>query len=87
MQDQPNKVRNEDDRRSERAVVLQLLHEDHDARWSRSELQDELSHIEVPCIECALESLKEAGVVHVQGGQVWASDAARRLDELDLIAV
>jgi hypothetical protein len=87
MRLQPNKVRSDRDRRAERAVVLQVLRDDHDARWSRTELEDELGDVEVSVIDGALASLCRDGVLHTADGVVWASDAARRLDELELIGV
>ena len=42
MQDQNKQVRSSDDRRVEKAIVLQLLRDDHDERWSRAELEVEL---------------------------------------------
>jgi hypothetical protein len=87
MRLQPNKVRGDRDRRVERAVVLQVLRDDHDARWSRTELEGELADVEVPVVDGALTSLCRDGVLHTADGVVWASDAARRLDELELIGV
>jgi hypothetical protein len=87
MRLQPNKVRGDRDRCAERAVVLQVLRDDHGARWSRTELEDELADVEVSVIDGALASLCRDGVLHTADGVVWASDAARRLDELELIGV
>ncbi|HTD58296.1 MAG TPA: hypothetical protein VK672_05325 [Solirubrobacteraceae bacterium] len=88
MQAQPNKVRGEDERsRAERAVILQVLSDEHEQWWSRAELQDELVCIEAAVIDGVLTGLGEAGVVNVGDGRVSASDAVKRLDELDLICV
>lgn len=87
MQEQPNKVGSEDDRRVQRAVILHLLCADHYECWSMREMESELATIELSAIEAALESLKEAGVVLVEDGQVRATEAAKRLEALDLIAV
>jgi hypothetical protein len=88
MQAQPNKVRGEDERRrAERAVILQVLSDDHEQSWSRAELQDELVCIEAAVIDGVLTGLGEAGVVNVGDGRVSVSDAVKRLDELDLICV
>jgi hypothetical protein len=38
-------------------------------------------------IDGALACLREAGIVHVENESVWASNAARGLDELELICV
>jgi hypothetical protein len=82
-----NKVRCEADRRAQRAIALQLLRDDHDDSWARSELDAELGDIEAQAIACALESLQEAGVVELGGDALSASRAAWRLHELALIGV
>jgi len=87
MPRQRNKVRCEADRRTQRAVVLQLLRDDHDESWPRSELDAELGDIEEQAIACSLESLREAGVVEFEGDVLSASPAAWRLDELALIGI
>lgn len=71
----------------ERAVVLQVLREDHDDRWSRAELQRAASDLSPEDIESAIEYLASQGVVELDGDQVWASLCARHLDELGLITI
>jgi hypothetical protein len=87
MPRQRNKVRCEADRRTQRALVLQLLRDDHDESWPRSELDAELGDIEALAIACALASLQEAGVIELEGDALSASPAAWRLQELALIGV
>jgi DNA-binding HxlR family transcriptional regulator len=87
MRWQVNKVRDELDCRVERAVVLQLLRDDHERRWPTAELEDKLADIEQDVLSSALSRLVTTGVVSTENGAVWASDAARRLDELELIGV
>ncbi|HTZ86114.1 MAG TPA: hypothetical protein VMB05_05540 [Solirubrobacteraceae bacterium] len=87
MPRQRNKVRCEADRRTQRAVVLQLLRDDHDDSWARSELEAELGDTGPRAIDCALAGLREAGVVEPEGDSLSASPAARRLHELALIGV
>ncbi|HEV2974057.1 MAG TPA: hypothetical protein VGX69_03560 [Solirubrobacteraceae bacterium] len=87
MPRQRNKLRCEADRRAQRVVVLQLLRDDHEDSWARSELDAELGGIEAQAIACALESLQEAGVVELEGDSLSASRAAWRLQELLLIGV
>ena len=87
MRRQRNKVRCEAERRTQRAVALQLLREDHEALWARSELDAELGDIGAQAIECALASLQEAGVIEFEGESLSASRAAWRLDELALIGI
>lgn len=74
--------------RIERALVLQLLRDDHDKRWSRTELQASLDNIELSALTGALERLERHGVVVAPSDHaVLASPCARRLDELELIAI
>lgn len=87
MQLQANSVRSEDDRRIERAVVLQVLRDDHERLWPVGELRVGLAPIEAPVVASAVDRLEQAGVVRVLFASVWASSAARRLDDLGLIAV
>ena len=72
---------------TERIVALQLLGTAGGQRLTRSELAAELSDIAGDEIADALTSLAEAGVAIIEGEQVWASSATRRLDHLDLICV
>jgi Fe2+ or Zn2+ uptake regulation protein len=75
----------------ERAIVLQLLRDDHERMWSRAQLTTELqadrSKIDLDGVEEALARLERAGVLGVSEQAMWASNAVRRLDELGLIAV
>ncbi|HEV2973717.1 MAG TPA: hypothetical protein VGX69_01820 [Solirubrobacteraceae bacterium] len=87
MRPQRNKLRCEADRRAQRVVVLQLLREDHEDSWARSELDAEFGDIEAPAIARAIASLQEAGVIELEGDSLSASPAARRLQELLLIGV
>jgi len=71
----------------QRAIVLQLLRQDRDERWSRAELETELQ--ETPPIEVndALAHLREEGVLHLSGELVRASRASRHIDNLGMIAI
>jgi hypothetical protein len=79
----------------ERAIVLQLLRDDHELMWSRAQLAVELSsELDADrsqggrqAIDDALGRLERDGVIGISEQQAWASGAARRLDELGLIAV
>jgi Mn-dependent DtxR family transcriptional regulator len=75
-----------DGARLERAVVLQLLRDDHDQSWSRAELASELG-ADAPAVQEALSRLQREGVVSLSDDQITASPAARRLDALELISV
>jgi hypothetical protein len=85
MAEEPNTGQDAATRRLERAVVLQLLSGD-DARCQRAELADAIGG-EAQALDDAIGRLCEAGVVGAEGADVWASPAARRIDELGLIAI
>jgi hypothetical protein len=72
--------------RLQRAVVLELLSQAREQRHSLAELGRQLG-AGADELEPAVEALRCAGVVQVQASEIWASPAARRLDELDLIAI
>ena len=71
----------------ERAIVLQILRDDHDERWPRAELAEEISDFEPAVLDEALGRLERDGVLQRAGDSVWAARAARRLDELELISI
>lgn len=87
MQDQPSQVLGEGGPRIERAIILQFLRDDHGNRWSRAELEVEISNVEPLDISDALARLDPDGIVQISGESVSASRAVRRLDELGLIAI
>jgi hypothetical protein len=68
----------------ERAIVLQVLSEER--RWSRTELAAELG-ADATGLDSALAALHGQGVMCLAENDVWASPAARRLDELELIGI
>jgi hypothetical protein len=70
----------------ERAIVLQLLSDGGDRRSSRVELGADLE-TDADTLEAALRALNEEGVLYLGDRDVWASRAARRLDELELISL
>jgi hypothetical protein len=74
------------ERKLERAIILQLLSDDGARRWSRTELAGALD-AEPDALEGALVELSNVGVVDIAGAEVWASVAARRIDELGLIGI
>jgi hypothetical protein len=71
----------------ERAIVLQILRDDHEERWARAELAREIPDFEPAVLDRALAHLERDGILHREEGSLWASLAARRLDELELISV
>lgn len=60
----------------ERAVVLQLLRDDHERRWPRVELERKLADIEQDVLDGAVSRLTATGVVSTEDDAVWASDAS-----------
>jgi DNA-binding HxlR family transcriptional regulator len=71
----------------ERAIVLQILRDDHEERWPRAELVEEISDFGPAVVEEALGHLERDGVLQRRGDSVWAARPARRLDELELISI
>jgi hypothetical protein len=74
------------DPRLERAVVLELLDDDDEQRRSMAQLRDELG-AGADELDAAVNALHAAGVLCLEDGLAWAAPAARRLDELELIAI
>jgi hypothetical protein len=87
MQQRPGRVGDRDVWMVERAVVLQTLRDDREERWSRAALAREIADRESALLDEALVRLERDGVLRRAGDRVWASRAARRLDELELIGV
>ncbi len=73
-------------RRLERSIVLALLSAEDGRRSPREQLAGELN-ADAQAFAAALERLSDAGLVCLDGADVWASDAARRFDELGLIGI
>jgi DNA-binding HxlR family transcriptional regulator len=71
----------------ERAIVLQILREDHEERWARAELALEIPDFEPAVLDEALAHLERDGILCREESSLWASLAARRLDELELISI
>jgi hypothetical protein len=86
MNKESREPRTVDGPRLERAIILQLLRDDHAPRWSREELMEELRSEAGP-LEEALIRLDGEGVLGLSEDGAWASRAARRLDQLELIGI
>jgi DNA-binding HxlR family transcriptional regulator len=71
----------------ERAIVLQVLRDDHDERWTRAELAHEIPDFEPAALDEALTRLERDGVLRRVGASMSAAPATRRLDELELISI
>lgn len=86
MRHNRTQVGSDEHRRLERAIVLELLSEDHDERWPREELAASL-RADRSTFDAAVEGLSDEGVVLLDGEDVLASPCARRIDALELIGV
>jgi len=84
---QANRRRTTDPRMAQRAIVFQLLRDDHRERWSLKQLQHTLSDVEPDTISDAIVRLEAGGVVNCLDEFVGAARCARYLDALGLIAV
>jgi hypothetical protein len=71
----------------ERAIVLQVLRDDHAASWDRAELVRELRDVDPRAIGDALARLKARGVIHLEGQQVMASLCTRYLSTLEMLSI
>lgn len=74
-------------RLEQRAIVHQLLRDDHTERWTPKQLQRTLSDIPPEEITEAVAELEEAGVAWRLDDYVGASRCARYLFSLDLICI
>jgi hypothetical protein len=88
MAREPTRAETDDLRMIERAIVLQVLRDDHRELWSRLELAREVvGECRPEIIERALERLERDGVLRSVGAGIGASRAVRCLDELELIGL
>lgn len=72
---------------AERAIVLQVLRDEHPQRWTRSELETQLDRVDALTVNDAIELLARDGVVILDGENVRAATCARRLDDLGLVTI
>ncbi len=72
---------------AQRAIVLQLLRDDHPVLWTRPELEAELEDIEQQTVVSALATLSIEGVACFDERAIWASPCVRHLDLLGLISI
>ena len=63
----------------ELGIIISLTSDEHGHRWTRSELERDLSEVEPIVIDDALECLRLMEVVHLEGELVWASRCARHM--------
>jgi DNA-binding HxlR family transcriptional regulator len=76
-----------DTRVAERAVILQLLSDEHDERWTLAELTRRITDVPARAIRSALTRLELEGVAVRLNGQVLASRCVRHLDALELVSI
>ena len=72
---------------AERAVVLQVLRDDMDRRWSLAELQAEADDIDPSMLVGALRRLERHGVVVRCDDEYVASRCALHLDALGMVSI
>jgi hypothetical protein len=71
-----------------RAIVLQVLRNDHPEQWTRAELERQLSDFPREGVEVAIEDLAAEGVVTINDDEtIQASLCARTLDALELVSI
>ena len=71
----------------QRAIIHQLLRDDHTERWTPKQLQRALSDIAPERVDEAVAEMEEAGVTWRLDDYVGASRCARHLFALDLIGI
>jgi hypothetical protein len=71
----------------ERAIVLQVLRNDHPERWTRAELERAVSDLDPLAVREGLAALAVEGVILLDGEDVQASRCARHLDALELVSI
>jgi hypothetical protein len=71
----------------QRAIILQLLRDDHNHTWPRAELERKLADLTPLAVNDALTTLANLQVIRIEGENVCATPCARHLDELELIGV
>jgi hypothetical protein len=72
---------------AERAIVLQVLREDKDPRWTLADLRAEAYDIDPSALGNALSRLKLHGIAVTCGEAVVASRAALHLDALGMVSI
>jgi hypothetical protein len=73
--------------KAERAILFQLLRDDHAECWERPELEEELSDIPSADFAAGLDRLREQRIAYLLKGRVWAACCARYLDSLGVVSI
>lgn len=81
---QPKRI---DSTLAQRAIVFQVLRDDHPEKWMRVEFEQRASDIDPLTVSDALATLEAEGVVILDGEHVEASRCARHLDALGVIGI
>ncbi len=71
----------------ERAIVLQLLRDDHRERWSDKQIQRAIPDFKPEAIRKAIVRLEAGGVICCLDEFIGASRCAQYLDSLELISI
>jgi len=87
MHDQSSDTPWSDPWTAERAIVLQVLREDKDPRWTLAELQAEAYDMDPTALGDALHRLGRHGIVVAYGEAVVASRAALHMDALGMVSI
>jgi hypothetical protein len=87
MPDKRSDARVADHRALDRAILSEILSNDHDPLWFRAELERAIPHVEPRDISEALDRLKGNGAVCVSGELVCASRCVLHLHALEVLAV
>jgi hypothetical protein len=74
-------------RLAQRAIVLQLLRDDHAEAWTQAELRREAPDLAPQALTDGLSVLEAECVAVVDSGMIRASRCARHLDSLGLVTV
>jgi hypothetical protein len=86
-QQQPTAIDHEE-WRIKRAIVLQVLRDDHPEQWTRAGLKRQLSDLPREGVEAAIKNLAAEGVVTIGDDEtIQASLCARTLDALGLVSI
>jgi hypothetical protein len=74
---------------AQRAILFQLLRDEHDERWTLSELKHAISDLPLPeqTLDAALARLEREGVAARLGEHVLASRCASHMDALGVVSI
>jgi hypothetical protein len=75
------------DKLVERAIVLQLLRDDHRERWSDKQIERAIPDFKPEAIQRAIVRLEAGGVICCLDEFIGASRCAQYLDSIELISI